>query len=187
MTRGIPTRYAGIRFRSRLEARWAMCFDMLGWGYEYEPIDCDGWIPDFLLKLSTPVLVEIKPELTLNGLEQHCEKIDYANATDEVLLLGASLLYPATNFDMPVLGLLREVLTERDGQPYDSAWGQALAFRCAGPRAHGLGFSHADQSWKCRVCGHYDGGHSMDALRDYQNTLRAMWVEAGNSTQWKAQ
>lgn len=33
----IETRYAGCRFRSRLEARWAVFFDSLGIRWEYEP------------------------------------------------------------------------------------------------------------------------------------------------------
>lgn len=33
----IETRYAGHRFRSRLEARWAVFFDTLGIRWEYEP------------------------------------------------------------------------------------------------------------------------------------------------------
>jgi len=42
-----PTRYAGVRFRSRLEARWAAFFDLVGWNWAYEPIDLAGWTPDF--------------------------------------------------------------------------------------------------------------------------------------------
>lgn len=49
----IETRYAGCRFRSRLEARWAVFFDHLGIGWEYEPqgfvIDGRPYLPDFLL------------------------------------------------------------------------------------------------------------------------------------------
>ena len=44
----IPTMYRGIRMRSRLEAKWAYFMDGLGWKWEYEPIDLNGWIPDFL-------------------------------------------------------------------------------------------------------------------------------------------
>lgn len=51
--RPIETRYAGCRFRSRLEARWAVFFDTLGVRWEYEPegFDIDGrlYLPDFLL------------------------------------------------------------------------------------------------------------------------------------------
>lgn len=60
---GIPTLYRGRRYRSRLEARWACFFDLVGWKYEYEPFDLPGWIPDFALfgEDGRQVLVEIKP------------------------------------------------------------------------------------------------------------------------------
>lgn len=35
--KSIDTRYAGCLFRSRLEARWAVCFDHLGIAWDYEP------------------------------------------------------------------------------------------------------------------------------------------------------
>lgn len=37
MIKAIETRYAGCRFRSRLEARWAVFFDRLNIPWEYEP------------------------------------------------------------------------------------------------------------------------------------------------------
>ncbi|MGW1399279.1 hypothetical protein ACWCRF_11525 [Streptomyces sp. NPDC002405] len=54
----IETRYAGHRFRSRLEARWAVFFDRLDIRWEYEPQgfilplphdDTTPYLPDFLL------------------------------------------------------------------------------------------------------------------------------------------
>ncbi|MGI5274705.1 hypothetical protein ACQEUU_37110 [Nonomuraea sp. CA-218870] len=49
----IETHYAGCRFRSRLEARWAVFFDKLGIAWEYEPqgfmIDAVLYLPDFYL------------------------------------------------------------------------------------------------------------------------------------------
>ena len=50
----IETRYAGCRFRSRLEARWAVFFDRLNIQWEYEPqgftlSDGRNYLPDFLL------------------------------------------------------------------------------------------------------------------------------------------
>ncbi len=45
------TEYNQVVFRSRLEARWAATFDLLGWRWEYEPFDLDGWVPDFRLNL----------------------------------------------------------------------------------------------------------------------------------------
>jgi hypothetical protein len=49
----IETRYAGCRFRSRLEARWAVFFDHAGIRWEYEPqgfvVGGRPYLPDFLL------------------------------------------------------------------------------------------------------------------------------------------
>jgi hypothetical protein len=34
---GMRTRYNGVNFRSRLEAKWAAFFDLAGWSWEYQP------------------------------------------------------------------------------------------------------------------------------------------------------
>lgn len=52
--KAIETKYKGYRFRSRLEARWAVFFDALGIAWDYEPEGYDlgdsGWyLPDFYL------------------------------------------------------------------------------------------------------------------------------------------
>ncbi len=51
--KAIETVYKGYRFRSRLEARWAVFFDALGigWDHEKEGYDLDGvwYLPDFWL------------------------------------------------------------------------------------------------------------------------------------------
>ena len=52
--KAIETEYKGYRFRSRLEARWAIFFDLCGarWEYEPEPFSVDddlGYLPDFLV------------------------------------------------------------------------------------------------------------------------------------------
>lgn len=62
--RAIETRYRGYRFRSRLEARWAVFFDNLGLQWEYEPegFELPGgvrYLPDFYLP-ALDVWVEIK-------------------------------------------------------------------------------------------------------------------------------
>ena len=50
----IETEYKGYRFRSRLDAKWAVFFDACGVEWEYEPEDYDlgdgiRYLPDFLL------------------------------------------------------------------------------------------------------------------------------------------
>lgn len=64
--RAIPTTYAGCKFRSRLEARWAVFFDRLGIVWEYEAqgyLTAHGaYLPDFVLHLpSGPTFFEVKP------------------------------------------------------------------------------------------------------------------------------
>ena len=67
----IDTVYNGYRFRSRLEARWAVFFDAAGIEYEYEPegFNLSGgvkYLPDFYLP-NFCVYVEIKPHLRVAG------------------------------------------------------------------------------------------------------------------------
>jgi hypothetical protein len=61
-----PTMYNGVMFRSRLEATWAAFFDLMGFKWEYEPIDLDGWVPDFYVDYVVVgyrhrLYVEVKP------------------------------------------------------------------------------------------------------------------------------
>jgi hypothetical protein len=63
--KAIETQYKGYRFRSRLEARWAVFFDALGLRWEYEPEGFelgDGvrYLPDFRLP-DLGLWVEVKP------------------------------------------------------------------------------------------------------------------------------
>lgn len=74
-----PTAYRGVTFRSRLEATWAAFFDLAGWRWEYEPVDAEGWVPDFFLfGHEGPLPVEVKP-------------IDLGAATRESLLAAPEL------------------------------------------------------------------------------------------------
>lgn len=66
--KAIETVYRGYRFRSRLEARWAVFFDALGLEWEYEPegfqIGNSYYLPDFRIlnyKRKCPLYIEVKP------------------------------------------------------------------------------------------------------------------------------
>lgn len=82
-----PTIYAGVLFRSRLEARWAAFFDLAGWKWEYEPLDLRNWTPDFMVTFpcrhsdcdgSHTLLVEVKPYFHLGDFKGHpCLNYDY--------------------------------------------------------------------------------------------------------------
>jgi len=78
--KAIETSYKGYRFRSRLEARWAVFFDHLGWKWKYEHqgyrigyADQIAWLPDF--EVVTPggqhLYVEVKgdPDFFINNDE----------------------------------------------------------------------------------------------------------------------
>lgn len=62
MIKAIETSYAGCRFRSRLEARWAVFFNEMSIGWQYEPqgfvIEDRPYLPDFLLDCGT--WIEVK-------------------------------------------------------------------------------------------------------------------------------
>jgi hypothetical protein len=67
MIKTIPTTYNGIKFRSRLEARWAVFFDELGikYLYEYEGFELENkewYLPDFYLP-EYGIYCEVKPSI----------------------------------------------------------------------------------------------------------------------------
>lgn len=75
--KAIETRYAGCRFRSRLEARWAVFFDSIGIEWQYEPQGyaltlpngvTRGYLPDFWLP-ELDVWAEVKGVLDEKSLE----------------------------------------------------------------------------------------------------------------------
>ena len=74
--KAIETYYKGYRFRSRLEARWAVFFDAAGIKYEYEPEGFETnegtkYLPDFYLP-EYDAYVEIKPPR--DGIEKEIKK-----------------------------------------------------------------------------------------------------------------
>lgn len=94
----IETRYAGCRFRSRLEARWAVFFDALGLRWEYEPETFETWgggryLPDFRLP-DHNCWVEVKGEMTVEALAKIVDAVDYGGSLPgiseggRVILLG---------------------------------------------------------------------------------------------------
>jgi len=64
MLKAITTIYNGNRFRSRLEARWAVFFDCMGWVYEYEEngyqLPSKWYLPDFYFR-QWNCYAEVKP------------------------------------------------------------------------------------------------------------------------------
>lgn len=96
MIKAIETKYKGYRFRSRLEARWAVFFDELQipWKYEHEGYDLDGlyYLPDFCVKTKDGRMqfVEVKPDKGMTEIETEKAKrlaLKY-NGSDVFVVMG---------------------------------------------------------------------------------------------------
>lgn len=90
----IETYYNGYRFRSRLEARWAVFFDSLHIKYEYEPQGFDlgdglYYLPDFLLHDVVPRYAQGDEKQDL-----YVEVKGTPNATDAKKIAKFSEKYP---------------------------------------------------------------------------------------------
>ncbi len=78
----IETKYSGYKFRSRLEARWAVFFDAAGIKYQYEPegyligFDKKPYLPDFFLP-DSKTWVEVKGVFTINEFNRLTKAVDY--------------------------------------------------------------------------------------------------------------
>ena len=98
MIKVINTYYKGYRFRSRLEARWAVFFDACGVEWEYEPEGFDlgnglYYLPDFLLhgvdgRADGDLYVEVKGIMT--DVDAKKIKSFYEQGKEESDILGKS-------------------------------------------------------------------------------------------------
>jgi hypothetical protein len=95
MIKAIQTEYNGIKFRSRLEAKWAVFFDTAKIRYEYEPEGYETeeggkYLPDFYLP-DFDLYVEVKRD-TEEGIKEIVEKcepaIQWGGAIKQILILS---------------------------------------------------------------------------------------------------
>ena len=90
MIKPIQTIYKGYKFRSRLEARWAVFFDALNIPYEYEKegFDLDGvwYLPDFYLPLHD-YWIDVKAEELLPNSD------DYKKLSSLATQIGKDVYY----------------------------------------------------------------------------------------------
>jgi hypothetical protein len=92
----VPTTYRGVTYRSRTEARWAVFFDQLGVGAEYEPesysIDGSWYLPDFFI-LEWNLFVEVKGEMPTPYERERCQKLSVLTSRVVYCAAGAPALY----------------------------------------------------------------------------------------------
>lgn len=119
--RAIETAYNGYRFRSRLEARWAVFFDALDIAYEYELqgfVLGDGtrYLPDFRLPtFSGGMWCEVKP----NG-SRFAKALQFADESHERMWLCEGT---------PTFAIYRIASWEPE------IWGERVGFDCGVPNA----------------------------------------------------
>jgi hypothetical protein len=90
--KAIETTYNGYRFRSRLEARWAVFFDALGMKYQYEPEGFDlgaagRYLPDFWLE-TVSMWAEVKPRSLSLEEQNKCIALAEQSEFPVLLLIG---------------------------------------------------------------------------------------------------
>ena len=170
-----PTVYKDRTYRSRLEARWAAFFDQLGWRYEYEPYDLNGWVPDFaLISKTKSILVEVKPITHFD--EDVGKKITNALPPgQEALLVGCC--QPTVAYSSPGIPCVGWLGPE---------WGEwALApfvWYKANPKF--ADFIHSTGWFQGRLTDERDGDDWGNAPRRDEE-IWAAWQRAGSLTQWK--
>ena len=192
----IETRYGGTLFRSRLEARWAAFFDLVGWRWDYEPVDLKGWIPDFVIAGAKPIFVEVKPYLDPEEplVAQTQREIESAyQGPNEVLLLGALIGWETCFLDGPAIGIIGEWYNQADGlegcvpeyvaEHFEYCdppvfWWQSAISQCGG-----RDFCAEYGSYTHRISGMWDAARHIVGTDLAQ--LQLLWRDAGNRVQWR--
>ena len=155
--RSIPTRYRSDVMRSRLEAKWAKAFDLLGIEYYYEPqlyfFDSIGYLPDFYLP-QQDIFFEAKGVMDKNDVR----KINaLALGTHKDIVIG----YPNGTFQM--VDMLN--YSEDEMMIYGADWNnneqwwvskeETILAKCE--KCRKWHFHNEIMSWTCRIpdCGEW--------------------------------
>lgn len=150
----IETVYKGYRFRSRLEARWAVFFDVMGIKWEYEPegfelSDGSLYLPDFYL-------TESKAFFEAKGImsETDKQKINtFIRGAKRPVTIGYS-------------GMEFEACDNwkcEDEPKYELVTkGESLLWRCR--ECGGISFMGTNGLYTCPCCGYWDGDHQVELL-----------------------
>jgi hypothetical protein len=189
--KAIPTMYAGVQFRSRLEATWAAFFDLVGWNWEYEPLELSGWFPDFKISRISggikELLVEVKPMEFSSGLFSRndellrdlCPRLHAAH-DKEILILGNRPFEMNGNLS-GAIGILSEPFSKEDQKEHGHTSFQDYAVL----NHDGSSFDLSGEigGWGFRFSDKYDGGRHLCPVRFSEVYYR--WKEARNITQWQ--
>lgn len=150
--KAIETVYNGYRFRSRLEARWAVFFDSLGIKYQYEPEGFDlgdgiFYLPDFYLPESKTFFEAkgVLSEIDKNKIERFI-----ANSRKPIVIGYEGFEFEACDY-------------WGDGNYEITSKSESYLCKCL--KCNKWFFMGVCGSFTCRCCGAYDGdGHFVSVL-----------------------
>ena len=107
--KAIQTQYNGYKFRSRLEARWAVFFDAAGIEYQYEPEGYvledggyylpDFYIPDCLSPISENLYVEVKASSPSEDEREKAKQLSASTKTPVLIVSQIPKLRAMTDAD----------------------------------------------------------------------------------------
>lgn len=183
-----PTIYNGTKYRSRLEARWAAFFDLIGWRHQYEPYDLDGWTPDFAIygSASRILFLEVKPIVTKEYAKEYSLKIKNIKPTVNAIMISPD--FKEDGFGGPILAGYQ--ISHKESNYYSS---------------DGEFLETFEVHWKDQQCGvnsEYDIGseymafdgmlwhswdqrkHFLSHYRDHFQRFNEKWIEAGERTRF---
>lgn len=192
----VPTRYKGVLFDTRTEARWAAFLDRLGVDWSYHPFDLDGWFPDFLLTFPAvqysngdgktafttkrEFLAEVKPITEFDPTTAGKMSAAHRGA---MILLGSE---PATDEYGDNLRIGWWVDDRLDEEDFGSWWQDAteapgdeiILGKCS--NCDQVSPCSAVQSYHCRRCGS-NPGYPVEEPDGW----KALWAEALNDTKYR--
>lgn len=189
----LETAYAGHRFRSRLEARWAVFFDRLGVAWEYEPqgysLPSGAYLPDFWLPAvegteSVGVWFEVKPSQTASAPED-ARWPELVQATGKSLIVAMGMARPddlwrADSHDGHMVELMPAEVTEWNptGEP---GWDNHRQFTiCPACRQTGIKFEGRQERLRCHpAAGGSRGGFEGEIVRAYTAARSARFDSRG--------
>ena len=171
----IETVYNGYRFRSRLEARWAVFFDSLKIKWLYEPegfyINGSAYLPDFYLP-DCKQFFEVKGVMSTNDLDK-IKSLIYAGYS--VTIGYDDGKFTACDY------------WGRDDQTqkiFDLCTGSD-SWLCHCNACGKYWFMGSNGIYSCQNCETYDGDHHFDVVMDYHNYITAFGrCEGGHTEAW---
>jgi hypothetical protein len=173
----IPTEYRGVHMRSRLEARHASFFDLVGWTWDYEPYDLNGYIPDFVI--DSRLVIECKPSI---GADWHVAGINKIARAQGLRRSGMAAVVsgstPWVSGDYLAMGY-RATVSGREPVRHDREVWFAGCEPCAGLTLCDVPPVHGGTCLRCGFAELYDLEPGAPEVMD-------QWREAGSVVQWRA-